>query len=470
MAGQCTKPIILVTLLAITCLSVLILLNNASTQPPFTARVQLQPQQLRTRRRPEASASSLALAQVGAATSRAPSPPAESPCCTTGPTHSTAFSMRPLQPTAAAALPPSPKPVAQACSAISALLVKPAGMVDYTSSSATLHSFMYKVGAAVYVANKPMQLPGQKAYPRWVALPGQFAVDGCALSVPIWTGSARFHMDSRAMEEPALRLAAGSWPVRSVMQISAGMLWGSTSYEENFEHFFDQTAPLLLNFLALKARSPDAKLVVPQFRWNQMYAQVMQLFGLSEKSDLVTPGDDTLVLANELDIPPFPQLQTLDPAVMAFRAALRKHAMAAANCVAPGTGKLLLLRDGGGSNNNFAGKGRQIMNVDQLKGWATKAGADVMTFSALSIVEKAAALCKYRCVVTQTGANGVNFVFGGGVQRIIWIKGVHDAAFYQMKYLSKLSPALTSAYAASSWTGRAQQERITVTADPFAMC
>lgn len=467
MAGRCTKPIILVTLLAITCIAALVLLNDAGAQLPSTARVQLQPQRLQS----PADGSSLALAQASAGALHAPSPPAESPCCTTEPPHSATSTMQPLQPTAAATLAPSPTPsaAAKACSTISASLVKPTGPVNFTSSSAALHSFLYEVGA-VYIANKPMPLPGQKAYPRWVALPGQFAVDGCMLSVPIWTGSTRFHMDPRATKEPALRLAAGSWPVRSVMQISAGMLWGSSSYEENFEHFFDQTAPLLLNYLALKARAPAAKLVVPQFRWNQMYAQVMQLFGLSEKTDLVTPRDDTLLLVNELDIPPFPELQTLDPAVMAFRATLRKHAMAAANCLAPGTGKLLLLRDGGGSNNNFAGKGRQITNVDQLKGWAAKAGADVMTFSALSIVEKAAALCKYKCVVTQTGANGVNFVFGGGVQRIIWIKGVHDAAFYQMKYLSKLSPTLTSAYAASTWTGRAQQERITVTADPFAMC
>eukprot|EP00511_Aplanochytrium_stocchinoi_P000755 CAMPEP_0204829908 /NCGR_PEP_ID=MMETSP1346-20131115/8216_1 /ASSEMBLY_ACC=CAM_ASM_000771 /TAXON_ID=215587 /ORGANISM="Aplanochytrium stocchinoi, Strain GSBS06" /LENGTH=228 /DNA_ID=CAMNT_0051959999 /DNA_START=587 /DNA_END=1270 /DNA_ORIENTATION=+ len=226
--------------------------------------------------------------------------------------------------------------------------------------------------------------------------------------------------------------------MHKIVRVKVGLPWSSTEYEQNYEHWFDQTAPMILAFKeTLATYGEDAKLIVRTDEVSVFYREILKIFQVPEKH-LMLVEPFTLILVERLIVAPMTDVKGTKPESMMFRLALHANVARETNCDINShkkgrTKMLFLARARGGINNNAAGvKRRQIVNNDQLIQWAKEAGADVNGTVTLTLLEKASFFCKYECVVIQAGAGMVNFMLTPpSLKRVVIIAGAYNPSAYK---------------------------------------
>eukprot|EP00511_Aplanochytrium_stocchinoi_P006215 CAMPEP_0204837420 /NCGR_PEP_ID=MMETSP1346-20131115/27785_1 /ASSEMBLY_ACC=CAM_ASM_000771 /TAXON_ID=215587 /ORGANISM="Aplanochytrium stocchinoi, Strain GSBS06" /LENGTH=239 /DNA_ID=CAMNT_0051972835 /DNA_START=425 /DNA_END=1141 /DNA_ORIENTATION=- len=227
--------------------------------------------------------------------------------------------------------------------------------------------------------------------------------------------------------------------VHKILKVKVSMPWSSTNFEENYEHWFDQTAPMILAFKkAISIYGKDAKLIVRTDQVSIFYREIMKIFQVPE-SHLMLVEPLTMILVERLIVAPMTLGQGTTPESMRFRLALHDNIAREANCIKEyhrkGTAKILFLaRVSGGVNNNAAGiNRRQIVNNDQVIEWANKVGADVNGTVTLTLLEKASFFCSYECIVAQAGAGIVNLMLAPpSLKRVVIIAGLYNPSAYKI--------------------------------------
>ena len=199
------------------------------------------------------------------------------------------------------------------------------------------------------------------------------------------------------------------------IHLPAGFLFFANPWTVNYQHFFVELFPKLVDYLVVRARSRDpVPLLVPASCDNLLSRELFELFGVSRDVTILEPEGawEVGTLYSSGFIPDYggvgPKL------VLAFR--MLRERLGLHRRLGASTRRLYLARDPAPGanlerNDNAAGASRVIVNHDEVLKALGEHGFETVTLGANSLKEKVARIAGASVVVSPLGANLINCLF-----------------------------------------------------------
>jgi capsular polysaccharide biosynthesis protein len=201
----------------------------------------------------------------------------------------------------------------------------------------------------------------------------------------------------------------------NIEQIDHGFLLYSFAYQISYGHFMTQTIPKLYDYLN---NYKNFKLLIPENHYNNLYKDIINILNIDNNNVYILKSYTIYNILNYTTGKFYEVLSNINEYNWIYTQ-LRNGLM----IKKPEYRRYVYLKKDGMANNNYnnneTGIIRKILNEDELIDKLKTYNFEIITLGDKLLKEKAKLLEDIDILITQNGANCMNFIFSNGPKNII---------------------------------------------------
>jgi hypothetical protein len=199
--------------------------------------------------------------------------------------------------------------------------------------------------------------------------------------------------------------------------IEYGFLLYSFAYQKSYAHFMTQTVPKLYDYLH---NYKNYKLLIPESNYNNLYQDIIRILNIHENNIIILKSNTIYDILNYTSGNHYDAISTEPRNVYNWIYTELRNGIIMKK---PEYRRYVYLKKDGIANNDFnnneIGIMRKILNEDELINKLKIYNFEIITLGDKLIQEKAKLLEDIDILITQNGANCMNFIFSNGPKNII---------------------------------------------------
>ena len=212
-------------------------------------------------------------------------------------------------------------------------------------------------------------------------------------------------------------------PDTTVEYLENGYLFYSFRYQISYAHFMTQTVPLLSDYIN---NYSNYKLLVPKHHYNILHKELFKYTNISNDNIILLESNTIYNINNFARRIPHEDTFMITHTKLYIYNLIRNNLHIEPN-YSPKR-KVYLKRDGAASTeygNSETGVIRKINNEDELINTLSLLGFEIITFGTKTFEEKKLALSNCQIIISQIGANCMNFIFGNAPKHILLLSNTN---------------------------------------------
>ena len=221
------------------------------------------------------------------------------------------------------------------------------------------------------------------------------------------------------------------------VEIEYGYLFYSFNYQLSYAHFMTQTTPKIINYI--KEHS-NYKLLIPKKYYNNLYKDIIKYTNIDTNNIILLDSDTNYFIKNFIKGPSFisPNGNNFTEDLLQVYKLFNKNI--SLNIIPYDYKKIYIKRDHkicNENNNMECGIFRYIINEEELIEKLKDKGYLIISLGDKTLEEKFRILRNTETIITQLGANCMNFIFLNKIKNILVLSNTEPICYDYYTSLSK---------------------------------
>jgi capsular polysaccharide biosynthesis protein len=223
----------------------------------------------------------------------------------------------------------------------------------------------------------------------------------------------------------------------NIIEIDNGYLFYSFNYQLSYTHFMVQTAPKIMKYIN---EYSNYKLLIPKKYYNNLYKDIIKYTNIDTNNIILLNSDTNYFIKNFIEGPSFisPNGNNFTEDLVELYKLFNKNI--SLNIIPYDYKKIYLKKDHKvcTENNNIeCGIFRYIINEEELIEKLKEKGYLIITLGDKTLEEKFRILRNAETIITQLGANCMNFIFLNKIKNILLLSNTEPICHDYYISLSK---------------------------------